>query len=560
MPERAVPRFDPEELAAMAGSTTFARGQAYARKGLVEILAIEPDRVVASVAGTEDYRTTVTGEGEEIDGTCTCPAYAREGFCKHIVAVALAANAALDSGEIEAGGAFGRIRAYLETMSVERLARMVVEIAERDPDLLRRLDTAAMVAKGDDKTVAKGLRKAIRDATRVRDYIDYWEAGDWAAGVAAALDPLADAASGPRASLVVELADYASDRIEAAIEAIDDSDGYCSELLYRAREIHHEACLAAGIDPIALAGDLFRRELDDGYGFYSGSATDYEDVLGETGLAEYRRLAQIAWDAEKDGAVASDDEEFDKYRRERLANILDLFAERDGDVETRIELRKRDLSSVWKYKALAEFCRDAGREEEALRWAEEGLWLFEDDRSAGGLLSLVVDLMTKAGRDADARALLWMAFEKDPDWSLYERLRELEGEKAVARAIELVRAELDKSGSSRPYWSGDFLIEILSSERMYDDAWKAVREYGASESTQLKLARACEATHPQEALGIYAEKVDLLARLGGNPNYEEAVELIGRMAGLRDAEDQAAYVVALKKQYKRKRNLMKLLG
>ena len=47
---------------------------------------------------------------------------------------------------------------------------------------------------------------------------------------------------------------------------------------------------------------------------------------------------------------------------------------------------------------------------------------------------------------------------------------------------------------------------------------------------------------------------------GGNPNYAEAVALVARMAPLRDAAEQAAYVADLKVRFARKRNFMKLLA
>ena len=48
--------------------------------------------MLAQVAGTEDYRTELTGRGEDFDGECSCPAFEDWGFCKHMVATALAAN------------------------------------------------------------------------------------------------------------------------------------------------------------------------------------------------------------------------------------------------------------------------------------------------------------------------------------------------------------------------------------------------------------------------------------------------------------------------------------
>jgi uncharacterized Zn finger protein len=74
-------RFDLDALRDLAGDKVFVRGQAYHRDGQVEILAIEPGWVLAQVAGTEDYRTKVTGCGEDIAGECSCPAIEDWGFC-----------------------------------------------------------------------------------------------------------------------------------------------------------------------------------------------------------------------------------------------------------------------------------------------------------------------------------------------------------------------------------------------------------------------------------------------------------------------------------------------
>ena len=91
MNSKSHPRFDPHALRDLAGDAVFARGEAYFQDGMVDILGIEPTRILARVAGTEYYRTVITGQRTAIDGECSCPAFEREGFCKHMVAVALAA-------------------------------------------------------------------------------------------------------------------------------------------------------------------------------------------------------------------------------------------------------------------------------------------------------------------------------------------------------------------------------------------------------------------------------------------------------------------------------------
>jgi tetratricopeptide (TPR) repeat protein len=560
MSHGARPRFDPHTLGDLAGDKVLARGQAYFRDGSVEILSLERSRVLARVAGTRDYRTVLTGQGTAIGGECSCPAFERDGFCKHMVAVALAVNAAPGSGAAEGAGTITQIRDYLKDKDVDALVKMIVDLAEEDPALYRKLEIAAAARETDGKVLEKRLRKAIDSATRTRGFIDYGQAPSWAADVDAVLDALAELAPGPHAPVVIGLADVAASRVECALEDIDDSDGFCSELIERAQLIHLEACRAAKPEPVALARDLFLHETEDELDAFYGAAGQYADVLGEKGLAEYRRLAIEAWQKlPQRGGARRDRGDFD-FARVRLSSILDFFAERDGDVDMRIALRAKDLSSPWDYFQLAEFCRAQGRDDEALRHAEEGLWVFEDERPDERLVSCAVDLLLRADRSADAEAHLWRAFEKAPSLDLYGRLRDLGGKVAAKRARGLLQEQLAGDPSRRWPSPADLLVSIMMKEKMIEAAWAAVDEYGASRNVMEVLAKASERTHPQKALTVYAERVEYLAKTGGNPAYEAAAALIVRMASLRCAADQAAYVSGLKERHGRKRNFMKLLG
>jgi tetratricopeptide (TPR) repeat protein len=560
MAAKSGPRFDVDALRDRAGAKVFARGEDYHESGQVVILSIRPERVLAQVAGTEDYRTELSGRGKEIGGSCSCPAFEDWGFCKHMVAAALAANAAGGDAEADSAGALARIRDHLKRKGVDALVEMIVALAEQDPALFRRLDIAAAGAQGDENAVEQRLRKAIDGATRAGGYVDYRAAHDWAAGVGEALDAVAELASGGRAGLALKLAERAIDRIEQAIGSIDDSDGHCGGLLERVREIHLAAVRVVRPEPVQFARQLFAREMESEYDAFGGAVDLYAEVLGEEGLAEYRRLASAAWEAlpARQGQRQSRLEPSANYGG--LKVILDFFAERDGDVDARIALRAKDLSSSWSYLQLAEFCRSQGRPDEALRRAEEGLWLFEDSRLHEPLLFLAVDLLLEAGRQADAQERLWRAFEKAPSLEIYARLSKLGGEAGRARALQHLE---DRSATQRPtnwHHPADLFVRILMQEKMFDRAWAAVRRHGATLALKQTLARASEATHPQEALAVYAERVEQLANTGGNRAYEEAVELIARTAKLRSPAEQKAYVTALKARFGRKRNFMRLMG
>ena len=199
------------------------------------------------------------------------------------------------------------------------------------------------------------------------------------------MDAIGGLASDSRASLAFKLAERAIDRIELAMNDIDNSDGNCGDLLAQARDIHLTAARRARPDPKEFAHDLFAREMADSYDTFSRAVQRYADVLGEEGLAEYRRLAAAAWD-KLPSRVPERKEKYDYSRAyATLANILDYFAERDGDTTARIALRTKDLSLSWNYYQLAEFCLSNGRNEEALKWARKGCGCLKTARWISGL-------------------------------------------------------------------------------------------------------------------------------------------------------------------------------
>lgn len=547
------PRFDPAALRACAGDAVFRRGEAYHSDGAVTLLGVNGKRVLAEVSGSENYRTVVTGSGAQIGGECSCRAFEDWGFCKHMVAAALAANQA--GPEADGADALSRIREHLGTQSVDRLVDIILDVAENDPALFQRLELQSVAARGDSKTLERRLKDAIDRTTRVSGFLDYGAVGGWAGEVHAALEAIGSLAATEHAPIALRLSLRAIDRITSALGHIDDSDGHGGSLLEQACNIHFAAAERARPEPVRFARDLFAREVEDEFGIFAGAVRRYAEVLGETGLAEYRRLAMAAWEKLPPRDHRQRDAGGDYHG---LMDTLDFFAEQDGDVDMRIALRRKDLSSPWDYLGLAELCVAQGRPEQGLKYAEEGLWVFEDDRPDERLVLFTADHLLRAGRQTEAEAHLWRAFEKQPSHALYDRLRGTGGVAARDRALERLKAGL---GTKQFRWDSpsDFYIRILMQERMFDAAWQAVRIHSASVGVQEELARACEKTHPREAIAVYAARVDQLAGLGGNPAYEEVVALIGRMATLRSEAEQHEYVATVKQRFGRKRNLMKLL-
>lgn len=87
-------RCDPKQLRQVSGEAAFGRGAEYAASGAANIGAADAGGIHALVHGADLYRVRLHGQGGDFAGFCNCPACERDGWCKHLVAVALVANAA----------------------------------------------------------------------------------------------------------------------------------------------------------------------------------------------------------------------------------------------------------------------------------------------------------------------------------------------------------------------------------------------------------------------------------------------------------------------------------
>src|SRR6202165_2333539 len=463
-------RFDVAALRDVAGEKVFARGVAYHEDGQVEIVTFDGTRVLARVIGSEVYRCELVGAGEKFSGECSCPAFSDWGFCKHLVATALAANS-LGSGALEqVSSRFAKIREHLRARGVEGLVEMVVALAERDPSLLKELELSAAAATADDKTLFVQFKKAITEATRTHGFVEYRKMRDWVRGIESLLDRISSLVDNGRAALVLQLLDHFFARMDEALSNMDDSDGGGGDVYAKACEIHRAACRQAKPDPVALARALFSREIDSDWEFFHGASEAYEDILGDAGLAEYRRLADEAWQKIRPLRAAGPHDQFGA--RYALGAILERFAEREGDVDGVIAIRTKDLSTAHDYLGIAQLCFDHGREPEALKWAEEGLWQFEDSADER-LIFFACDLYRRIGREEDADKLLWRTFERRPSIELYGRLKSVAGTAPILadavrdRALAWLRAEVGKPvGRAGTRWSSptDLLVRLAMVE------------------------------------------------------------------------------------------------
>ena len=567
-------------LRRLAGSLCYRHGVEYFRDSRVRSLKEKSGGITASVMGSEKYRAQlkIDKAGRELEFSCSCTDGLEGKFCKHLVATGLQW---LDKQQKDSAKSSGK-KAGIHLTVPEWLARqrksvlvdLILEHADDDDDYWNWLEMHASLY--DDGTIdLERMKKCLGNVILVDDFIDYDDGYDYFCRVENALDILENLLERGHAQEVMELAEHSLRNVELAMHSMDDSGGYMRDIVSGLIDIHHRACIKARPNRKDLARGLFEWELGSEHDIFSGAAETYADVLDKEGLAEYRRLAEKAWTAVKP-LGPGEKAQFDSYRY-RLRHIMETLARREGNIDFLAEIKKSDLTRPVCFLEIAQLYQEAGRDDEALVWAERGVRAFEKDPDMR-LVDFLADAYHRKGAHEKALNLVWMSFTLNPGLARYQSLKSHARRSrswAVWRdkAIALIREHLElkkvsrdrRKGPMRLYTRIDhsLLVQIYLEENDVDSAWNEARKGGCSESLWMQLALRREKSHPEDSLQVYRQQIGSVINRKNNDAYHEAVRLLGRirdlMIRLGREKDFGPYLRELGAEHSRKRNFMKLL-
>lgn len=570
-------------LRELAGTRSFDRGDDYFSSGRVTSIVEHAGRLRATVEGTEDYRVVISVREGELEYDCTCPMGADGAFCKHCVAVGLAwlANTSGKSRtpKRKAAGTsvigLDDVRGWLAAQDKSKLVEMLLDQAAGDARFREQLLLQAAKTAGKGANVA-AVRQALDRATRSRGFVDYRAARDFTRGIDQVVDSIADLLKADYAAEVIELAEYAIGKVEKTLMSMDDSDGYMGGILERLQELHLEACRKAKPNPVALAERLFDWEMRTNFDTFYGAASTYAEVLGERGLAAYRRSAEAAWArVPQTQPGEKDPEEFGQTFR--LKSIMEALARESGDVEALVAIKARDLSSPYIFLEIAEIYRKARQGDKALEWAERGMNAFPENPDYR-LREFLADEYHRRKRHDEAMRLVWDNFAQYTSLEYYQTLKKhadriQQWPPWRGKALDYLRAKIESEKKQHAKqarsWGWDLyapdhslLVEIFLWEKDVEAAWHEAQTGGCHSSWWMELARLREKQFPAEVVPVYQKQAEALIRQANNASYAEAVKLIGKirelMVRLGQAEQFNSYIAALRATHKPKRNFIKL--
>ena len=570
---------DRPALRRMAGSRSYERGEGYHAGGRVRALLEHDGAITAKVRGTREYRVKLWAHGETLGFSCTCPVGDDGSFCKHCVAVGLAWLEQGKEGGIDPkkhakpAVTMGDVRDYLAAQDKTVLVDFLMKQALDDDRLRQRLFLKAA------KNGPKGLdlatyRQAIDQAADIDGFVEYGAVGDYAGGIDEIIDSYEELLKEGHAAEVIEISEYALAAVEKAMGSIDDSDGHMGGILERLQRIHLAACKKAMPDPEALAKRLFEWEIRTDWDTFHGAATTYAGILGEKGLAAYRKLAEAEWARVPALEPGGDDPE--KHgKRFRITHIMETLARESDDVEAIVAVQRRDLSSAYAYLQIAETYRQARKREQALEWAKRGVKAFPE-RTDSRLREFLAEEYHRRKRHDEAMALVWAELAESPRLAQYENLKKHADrihrwpewrEKALASIRDVISTAKRDARKNQWAWSTradhSELVSVFLWEKDTDAAWREAQEGGCSNDLWMELAAKREKNHPADTLAIYQRQIEPTLNQKNNEAYRETIGLLRKICALMErlgrSREFAQYLESVRTAHKPKRNFMKML-
>ena len=571
-----------QQLQKLAGSRSFDRGEDYFLEGRVSDLEEDSGIISAIVRGRDEYEVELRPGKPRLTYSCDCPVGDDGDFCKHLVATGLAwikQNKERGGNAQTWKASEKKLRAYLDLKAKSAVVELLLRAAKENRDLREKLllEVARTSPEGIDLAA---FRRTIEAATKTGGLVEYHKMSGFVRRLKQVIESIGALFEDGQVVAVIELTEFMLEQLEGALGEVDDSAGHMHDILDRLQTLHYEACVEARPDPVKLARRLFERELTSEWEIFYGAAESYADMFGDEGLAEYRRLTEAAWAEVPNLGPKNDSLLQFRGSRFRLTSMMEKLARQSDDPEALVEIKRRDLSSSSAYVQIAEIYQRAGRTDQAIEWAEQGLAAFP--RRDSRLVHFLADEYHRRDRHDAALDLIWREFTETSTLGNYQLLAEHAlkiaptpdwptwREKALAHLRGIIARAQAKSpsrmtGAFRSIFDLDHtsLVEIFMWEERYEEAWQEATIGGCSDSWWIKVANQRGKEHPADAIPVYRRLVGPLIKQLNNSAYETAIILIRKirelMIRLEQGSDFSRYLITVRAEFRSKRNFIGML-
>lgn len=564
--------FDINEIKLCALSKSYQLGKLLYHAGKVSSLSLTDNKVTAIVAGQHDYHVAITvdeqRQGETIQASCNCPAADYQDICKHIVAVALQVeNSSKNDLLNETAQQKGKqtdLKDWFKQKSSEELTDIIMTYVEQSDDEESRWQLTMLNEQGGltASEISKLMTKAL-PATQVWDWNEvrgYFNHADLMFDeIFVAIEKLSVSAQW---LLILK----AFQRLNKVLEQIDDSGGFRFTIEGQLKDK-----LTALFNLLSWSDDkkalwIFEHFQTYKYDVFPSVPEDFDLSDGVKQIFLAVCMAEIE-KYEKSGVDLSNSDQ--KWAIKRLTQPLLDQTKRVGDWKTECCLMKK---SAWHHSDFLAISTvylqndDALDAEYYLQQAyQQANTSYEKSQCIDHEIKVRVALTEFKG----AWQLSWKMFNDNPSFRVFKKLTKLVRQIGVIdpdfiKKAEQILASCYHESSRGLSVNADALLEFYIDQNELEKARKWVLSHKANSENLLKLANLIITAHAQESVDLYYRVLGSIIDQTNNSAYQQATDLLLKLEKnlkVNEADNGMLYSMINKiiKQYKQKRNMMKLL-
>ncbi len=555
-------------LISLAGERSFAHGKECFATDAVGELREYKGKITTVVQGSASYQVTLRHTSRQFEGVCDCPASDNFDFCKHCVAVALKYRTELAERERLSRGSTGdKLLAYLKSLNKQQLAGELYALLTQDKTLFDEWSLKAEIASGG--LDAKAMKKRITAAISYNRHIyRYPQVRKYFARVETVTQFLLENRHQFDAEQALSLTEYALQRLEKALDTIDDSGGFRDTCLLDLHACHVQACAALEWRKDKLASYLAKLFLQREDSLYPAIPDAYTEVLADEGLARFYAEINQVWEALP--PLQTGEEWTEKYRYVRLGNVLEQQARMENNQARIIELKAKMATQTRDFIELSKLCQsqDMSQAERWLARAQEGNKNVKSRLRECDVDYQQINIWRQQGKWADALELQWQLYCQRPSLQHYQWLKEL-AKDAGSNHDWLQKAlafNAEQHASNQLTWQkhtyANAIVELNLHEQRPEPALRFAEQHGIDPQLLLATA-AANAQHVERVLPLYARVARQEVRQGNNEAYRSAIAVLKAARKNIDADHVpllTMHINELRREFKAKRNFIKWLG
>jgi hypothetical protein len=304
----------------------------------------------------------------------------------------------------------------LAALGAERLAAILVELADGDAEVRRRLRLELAAEAGGD-SIAAAIGKRIIALRSARSFVDWQKRRDFVRDLNLQRAMIVDRVAPTRPELALDLMWRFLDLAGPVLNRVDDSTGAVGDVFRLACDDLGAIAARAKPDPVGLADRVFTALLANEYGIYDGVAPAMLPALGQAGTAHLRsRLARVLADQKASGR---------DWRADAARRALQDIADGEGDVDAFIalvptdersrphmgaEIGRRLLAAGRAAEALAALVTARPKPGRSIKVMDPETLLITDHGTGGAWEEAYIEALDATGHQAEAQKLRWAAF------------------------------------------------------------------------------------------------------------------------------------------------------